>query len=517
MIPSSHNEVNRFQRAFAALPQEARDLVDADTLDSILGAAARIADDVLAPLDEGADRQGCRVENGRVKTPAGYREAFAAVTEGGWIGLDQPEDYGGSALPILLRAITTALFDRAGLAFGMSTGATISGAALLAEHAPADVAQDWIPALIAGERTTTICISESDAGSDVGRMGTRAERDGDEWHIHGNKQWISFGDHDLTDRIGHCLLARTGDAPGGFGLSLFLVPSTFEDGSRNAISLIRIEEKLGLHGSPTCALSFDGARATLLGTPARGLSQLFTMISVMRLQVACQGLACAARATEISEDYAAERLQGGDPKAPPVAISSHPDVQRQLRWMRGQTEALRAVVMQLASSMDAGKTDPHAAALAQLLLPLAKSHGSEIGFDVTNAGIQVLGGAGYTRDWPLEQALRDIRVAAIYEGTTGMQAIDFVERRLIREPQGFDAFVVVASGPLVDRFVALVAELRAAAPSNRLAAADAVLRAGWLAVVDWLGPRLPEDAGAVTEDMADLFTLHEARARRALK
>lgn len=518
MIPTSHNEIARFRAAFDAMPHEERPEIDAETLDSILDAAGRIADEVLAPLDETADRPGCTVENGRVLTPTGYRQAWQAMAEGGWLGLDQPEAYGGSALPLTLKAMTIALFDRAGLAFGMACGATVSASFLLAEHAPEDVANDWIPALISGERAATICISESDAGSDVGRMRTRAVKDGDTWRIHGNKQWISFGDHDLAPRIGHCLLARTGDAPGGRGLSLFLVPSTLDDGAPNGISLIRIEEKLGLHGSPTCALSFEGSQALLLGTPERGLPQLFTMISMMRLQVACQGLATAARATEIAENYAAERLQGGDPAQPPVPIVSHPDVQRQLAAMRSRTEFLRAVILQLTAFLDRAGSDEEAAALAQFLLPLAKAHGAETGFDVANAGIQVLGGAGYTREWPLEQSLRDIRVAAIYEGTTGMQGIDFLERRLIRDTRGYDAFRQRAgNGPVAQAFFALVDEVRAADPQKRLAAADSVLRAGWLAVTEWLGPRLPADATHALEDAEDLFALHASRARRVLK
>jgi len=516
MIPSSQAEIARLRAAFSALPEAERPTIDSDMLASILDAAGRLADEGLAPLDTRADRQGCRIEDGRVLTPPGYPAAWRAMAEGGWLGLDQPEEFGGSALPVTLRAMTTTLFDRAGLAFGMACGATASACVLLSEHAPDDVAADWIPALVTGERAATICISEVGAGSDLGRMRSRATPDGDDWRIHGAKQWISFGDHDLAPRIGHCLLARTSDAPGTRGLSLFLVPSHLEDGTPNAISLIGIEDKLGLHGSPTCALSFEGSKAILLGTPGRGLPQLFTMITMMRLQVACQGLAAAARATEIAEGYAAERRQGGDPALPPVAIDNHPDIRRQLGVMRSRTEGLRAVILQLTACLDRAETDPEAAALAQFLLPLAKAIGAETGFDVANAAIQILGGAGYTRDWPVEQTLRDIRVAAIYEGTTGMQALDFTERRLVREPAGLDAFLSRAAGPIATAFAALADEVRAAPPAHRQAAADAVLRAGWLAVTEWLGPRLPDGARDCLDDAPDLFALHASRARRAL-
>lgn len=517
MIPSSHAEIARFRAAFAAMPDAARPEIDAELLDSILDAAGRLADEVIAPLDAVADRDGCRIENGRVTTPEGYKAAWAAMAEGGWLGLDQPESYGGSALPIVLKAMTTTLFDRACPGFGMVCGATVSASVLLDEHAPEAVAADWIPALIAGTRAATICISEADAGSDVGRMRTRATQDGTDWRITGTKQWISYGDHDLTPRIGHCLLARTGDAPGGRGLSLFLVPSTLDDGTPNGISLIRIEEKLGLHGSPTCALSFEGSRGILLGAPERGLPQLFTMISMMRLQVACQGLAAATRATEIAERYASERLQGGDPAQPAVAIATHPDVKRQLAEMRGKTELLRACLLQLAALMDRAANDDGAQAFAQFLLPLAKAHGAETGFDVANAGIQVLGGAGYTKDWPLEQTLRDIRVAAIYEGTTGMQGIDFLERRLIRDPRGYEQFRAGATGPVAQAFHALLEEVRPAPAEIRLAVADAMLRAGWCAVCEWLAPRLPSDAAQIAGDLEDSFALHAARVRRGLR
>lgn len=517
MITNSHAEIARFREAFLAMPEDERPSLDLETIDSVLDAAGRLADEVLAPLDTVADTQGCRVVDGHVIAPDGFRAALDAVAEGGWVGLILPEIYGGSELPIALKAMTFGLFDRASHAFNMITGSAISAAVLLHEHAPKEVAMDWIPALIDGTRTATICISESDAGSDVGRMRTRAEKDGDTWRIYGNKQWISYGDHDLVDRIGHCLLARTSDAPGGRGLSLFLVPNKKDDGADNGISLIRIEEKVGLHGSPTCALSFDGSEAIMLGTPERGLPQLFTMISMMRLQVACQGFAAAARCTEIAENYAAERLQGGDPKLPPVAINTHPDVKRQLAVMRGKTEVMRAVLLQLTTYLERASEDEDAGALAQFLLPLAKAHGAETGFDVANAAIQVLGGAGFTKEWPVEQTLRDVRVTSIYEGTTGMQAMDLLERRLMRDTRGYEAFQTRATGPVATAFYELVKEVCAAPTEHRLAAADAVLRAAWCAITEWMGPRLPADAQYVIEDCADQFALYAARARRALK
>ncbi|MBF9034381.1 acyl-CoA dehydrogenase [Rhodobacterales bacterium HKCCE2091] len=517
-MPSAAPEGDRLLAALEATPGwhrllELRPEIDRDVAAGVLDAAARLADDVLAPLDRPADIEGCRVEAGRVRTPSGYAAAWSAMAEGGWLGVDLPEERGGSGLPIAIQACTEVLFDRACPAFGMAGGASRSAAILLQEHAPDDVAEDWVPAIVSGERTATICISEPDAGSDVGRIRTRAERAGDVWRITGQKQWISFGDHDITDTIGHCLLARSGDQPGGRGLSLFLVPNRRADGSDNGISVIRIEEKLGLHGSPTCALAFEVSEAHLLGTAERGLPQLFTMIAMMRLQTGCQGLGTAVRARDIAEGYAAERRQGGRPDAPPVIIDTHPDVIRQLGVLRGMTGVLRAAVIELALAMDLGHIEPGGdhGDWAAFLLPLVKNFGAETGFQAASAGIQVLGGAGYTQEWPLEQSLRDSRVFAIYEGTTGMQGIDFLERRLVREPAAFEAFMARAKGPLARRLAALGEALRGADAGDRLAVADDWLRAGWLALTEYLAPRLTEDeARPAIAQISERFAVHEA-------
>ncbi|MBX9458141.1 MAG: acyl-CoA dehydrogenase family protein [Rhizobium sp.] len=488
---------------------------DDATVAAILREAGRFAETVLHLLDRPADRQGCRVEAGRVRTPDGFAAAYAKLGAAGWIGTDVAETLGGLGLPLVLHTACASMFERGCVSFMMAAGASRAACHLLAGAADSAVAAEWVPRLVAGEWAATICISEPDAGSDVGRLRTRAECIDGVWRISGQKCWISFGDHDMAARIGHCLLARTEDKPGTGGLSLFLVPNLI-DGQPNGITLDRIEEKMGLHGSPTCALTFQCAQATLIGEPGRGLAQLFAMIELMRLSTACQGLGVASSAVDIAKSYAAERRQGGPADRPPVPIAAHPDVRRQLDGMRRQTEILRAAVLELACAMDLARIEPDLdlrrehADLAGWMLPLIKNFGAQTGFDVANAAIQVLGGAGYTRDYPLEQHLRDSRIMTIYEGTTGMQALDFLTRRLWRdEGRGLRVFLRRSHAELdavqtdraglsasardeVASFRALsdvMMELRTDSESG-LGRADEYFTQGWRAVSAWLSIRV---------------------------
>ncbi|MFD1913742.1 acyl-CoA dehydrogenase family protein [Halodurantibacterium flavum] len=498
---------------------EAAGLDDA-TVTAILSEAAKFAEGVLAPLNPVADRTGCRLQDGRVATPPGYAGAWLRLGQDGWLSMDLAEGAGGQGLPLTLHAAAAPFFEGAAMAFMMLAGSTRAAAHLLTQTGGA-VAAEWVPRLASGDWTATICISEPDAGSDVGRIRTRAEEVEGGWRITGSKIWISFGDHDMADRIGHLLLARTGPASAGTrGLSLFLVPDRTDSGARNGITVTRIEEKMGLHGSPTCALSFAGSEGILLGEAGRGLPQLFRMIELMRLQTACQGLGIAQRALAIARSYASERLQGGPPDAPPVPLGSHPDVRRQLLAIAAPTAVLRALVLELSTLMDGDE------GLAGYLLPLAKNFGAETGFQAASGAMQVLGGAGYTREWPVEQLLRDARVIAIYEGTTGMQAQDFLIRRLIRDGgQTLGRFLDRARAgvaacrdeaardtatAVLDRFDALSRDLLAGAASPELAA-DGYLRAGWLAVTAWLACRLIE-AGSEREGR---FALHDLSERMA--
>jgi alkylation response protein AidB-like acyl-CoA dehydrogenase len=340
------------------------------------------------------------------------------------------------------------LFNRASAPFCMLAGSTRTAVPVIARAAPSDVATQWIPRLLSGEWSATICISEPDAGSDVGRIRTAACNSDGVWRVSGEKCWISYGDHDATARIGHMALARSTDGAGVRGLGLFLIPSTRDDGSDNGVRLRRIEEKLGLHCSPTCQIGFEEAEAVLLGQEGRGLQTLFEMMLLMRLSCGPQGTGVASAAFAAALGYAQDRRQGGAADKPPVPIVAHTDVQRQLLDMAASVELSRGLNLAAAAALDLGRLCPDKVEaarwmdLAQFLLPLVKDGAARTAFDVSSAAIQVLGGAGYTTEWPVERYLRDARVFSVFEGTTGMQALDILHRRVWRDNRaGLAAFL----------------------------------------------------------------------------
>ncbi|MBU6473463.1 MAG: acyl-CoA dehydrogenase family protein [Alphaproteobacteria bacterium] len=526
-IPAADTTVIAAQIALAPDLARLRDLLpEADlspeTVIAILDEAAKFSDRVLTPLNRVLDREGCHVENGRVRTASGHQQAWTDFAAAGWPSLDLPSAIGGQDMAMVMAAACQEIFDRGSIAFGMLTTNLRASVRLIAAHADAATKNEWLPRLVSGQWASTICISEPGAGSDAGRIRTRAVPNGDgSYAITGEKIWISYGDHDLAGRIGHCLLARIEGAPaGGAGLSLFLVPDwTADKGgarTRNAIALRRTEEKLGLHGSPTCALGFEGARGVLIGKEGRGLAQLFTMIAVMRLAVAAQGLALASGAADLALRYAEERRQGGPVNEPPVPIAAHADVQRQLLDMASRAEVLRGLVMALAVQVDLAAHEPdaearaNAQALSQWLLPVAKTLGGETAFGVASDAIQLFGGAGYVRDWPLEQSLRDARVFTIYEGTSGIQALDLLHRRLWRdEAKGLNVFLAKARADVerlhsacpgesctLMRVLDLLADAGrrltalAATPREAEAGATAFLQLAALAATGWIALRL---------------------------
>jgi len=479
----------------------ARGNLDLDDVSSILHEAARLAEEVIAPLNPIGDRTGATYANGKVQVPVEYRPAYQALAQGGWVGLEHDPDLGGQGLPLSLFVAVNQMFERASPAFMMAPGGTRAAARLLTEWADTSTRADWVPALLSGAAAATICISEPEAGSDVGRICTKATKGDDGWRVSGQKIWISFGDHDIVPRIGHCLLARTSDVPGTRGLSLFLVESG------PGVRTLRIEEKMGLHGSPTCALEFDDAPATLIGEEGRGLPQLFTMIRHMRLMVACQGLGTAQGCYAAARAHAEERRQGGDPKAPAVPIITHPDVRRQLADMETGIDLFRLALVQTAVAADLSASDPAMAQQCALLLPLVKNFGAELGFDTASRAILVFGGSGYTQDYPVEQALRDARTFAIYEGTTGMQAQDFLLRQCLAEDgAGLDALLTTAldetstlpdAHAVIDAFRSVFeAEIKTATRAAHLAMAEPVLRAAWIAVQAWMSARIPDSPSA---------------------
>ena len=463
-----------------------------DTCMAVLDGADKYARDILEPLNAAMDSAGCLLVDGRVATAPGHTTAWQSYVEAGWPTLEAAEEHGGQGLPAILAFAAQELFDRACPAFGMLPVPQRSAFRLIDVYGTEEMRAAWMPRLTSGEWGATICVSEVGAGSDLARASTRAvPNDDGSWSVTGEKCWISYGDHDLTDQIGHIVLAQTIDADGKRRPSLFLVPAVLLDGSRNAVAVRRLEHKLGLHGSPTCALGFEEAVGWLLGEAGRGLAQLFVMIANMRLAVGAMGLGIASAAADVALAYAAERKQGGKPE--PVTINQHADVQLQLLDALTPPTLLRGLLFAAANANDlASQGDAEAAALAAWLLPIVKTTGGEVAFNVADAAIQVLGGAGYTNEWPLEQALRDARVLTIFEGATGIQAMDLTHRRLLADDSSYQTFLTLAARHGDTRLNACIAELEAAAdwlkahPESADGGATAFLHLAALAALSWI-------------------------------
>lgn len=391
---------------------------DRDTAAEIIGHFAAFAEGVIAPLDEAGDQQGCRLENGRVRMPDGFGAAYAQLAEGGWQGLRIPEDHGGMGLDAMIGAGVSEIFSGANHALQMVTNLVPGASEVILHFGSDDQKSRHIPGLASGEVLATMALTEPGAGSDLSAIRTRATPDGDGWKIEGEKIFISGGDQDMSARILHLVLARTGPADSGVcGLSLFLCPSDIE-GARNAVSVTRIEEKMGLHASPTCQLAFDGARAELIGEEGGGLKAMFTMMNHARLDVALQGVAHAARAADIARRYAAERKQGKGPDGQPVTIDQHADVARMIAECDRQARAGRHLCHLTQAAIERGD----AGDFVEFMTPICKYACTEGGTRAADLAIQVLGGYGYLREYRAEQNWRDARICAIYEGTNGIHA-----------------------------------------------------------------------------------------------
>lgn len=433
------NHVIDWQQIFD-LPKFAH--VDVDLASAVLTEAAKFVTEVVEPINKIGDEQGSVLIDGQVRTADGFKDAYKHFAEGGWAGLDLPEQYGGQDLPLTVQLAFADMLNGACLSFSMLPIMLRAASCLLIEHGESQLVDKIVPKLATGEWGASICITEPQAGSDVGRIRSVAhvQEDGG-YRLSGNKIFISYGDHDLTSQIIHMVLARTSDAPSGTqGISLFVVPKlSFETGESNGVSVSRLEKKMGLKASPTCAMNFDEAVAYRIGPEHRGLQCMFTMVNLMRLEVSIQGPAVASASIDKALRYAEERAQGGSPDQPALAIIEHADIRRMLLSMRSRTEAMRALVYETAFYLDMSRhaqTETEAMEarrLAEFLLPVCKAYGSETGFEVANMAIQILGGHGYVSDAGVEQHVRDVRVAAIYEGSNGIQALDLVSRKLIKD------------------------------------------------------------------------------------
>jgi acyl-CoA dehydrogenase len=423
------------------------DLAD-DVVEAVLAEAGKFATDILAPLNAIGDRDGARFEDGVVTTAPGWKEAYRAWAQAGWNALAAPAQWGGQDLPHALNAACIEMWNSAAMAFGLGPFLTMAAVDALAAHGSDELKRAYLPKLVSGEWMGSMQLTEPQAGSDVGALRTKAERAADgSYRITGQKIFITYGEHDLTDNIIHMVLARLPDAPPGTkGISLFLIPKFLlnADGSlgqRNDARAHSIEHKLGIHASPTCTMVYGdhgGATGFLVGEENRGMACMFTMMNQARLSVALQGVAIAERATQQALAYARERKQGHTTgvESGSSPIIAHPDVKRMLLTMRALTRAARALCYATAVALDRAQRSPDEAARkaaherASLLTPVAKAFSTDIGSEVASLGVQVHGGMGYIEETGAAQHYRDARIAAIYEGTNGIQAIDLVTRKL---------------------------------------------------------------------------------------
>ena len=468
---------------------------DLEIVDAVLAGAAAIAEGEFAPLNRIGDEQKAQWKDGTVTMPPGFKAAWSAFVDGGWMGLSAPAEAGGQGLPLALSAALMEDLNGANLAFALLPMLSLGAVEALERHGSEELKRDYMPKIVSGEWPATMNLTEPQAGSDVGALKTRAEANGDgSYRITGTKIFITFGEHDLADNIIHLVLARTAGAPEGTrGISLFLVPKILSDGSRNDLRCVSIEHKLGIHASPTCVMSFGdngGATGWLVGPEMAGMRAMFTMMNNARLNVGLQGVGIAEAATQRAVAYALDRRQSGR------AIADHPDVRRMLLRMRSLTMGARSLIYYAFGQADRGNRGDEAAALrADVLTPLAKAWGTDVGCEVASLGIQVHGGMGYVEETGAAQHLRDARIAPIYEGTNGIQAADLVGRKLgLDGGAAFDLLLADIRAEAADpRIIALAdaveiaaATFRQAPPDDRLAGSYpfltmcSVLVAGWL-------------------------------------
>ncbi len=478
----------------------------AETRAAVLDEVGRLASGVLAPLNRTGDKHPARLENGVVRTPPGFPEAYRKIVEGGWIGMAASPEHGGMGLPLTLGSCMGEMFAGANLALSLCPLLSQGQIEALEAHASDELKALYLPKLVSGEWTGTMNLTEPQAGSDVGALSTRAEPQGDgTCRITGQKIYISWGDHDVAENVVHLVLAKLPDAAAGTrGVSLFLVPKFIPDeqgrpGVANRLKPVSLEHKLGLHGSPTCVMAYEGATGWMVGQENGGMAAMFTMMNNARLGVGLEGLGIAEAAYQHALAYARDRVQGKTADGS-NSILGHADVRRMLMRMRSLTDAARAICLDTALSLDMARATSGAdakawAARAAFLTPIAKAFGTDVGNEVAQRGIQVHGGMGFIEETGAAQFARDVRVTTIYEGTNGIQAMDLVGRKL-------------ADGGEAAR--ALLAEVRAGAKASGDAAMGAQLGAAADALeqaTDWMLAAEPNDRFAGSADYLRAWAL----------
>jgi len=493
------HDVYRFAEHYAAHGHEE---IGADLIDPVLDEAARFCENVLDPTRVDGDEIGTKLVDGKVVTPPSYKGAFQALRDGQWIGICSNPEYGGQGLPHSLGMVFHDLAESANQPFCAIFTLAQGAMRAIEAHASDELKQTWLPNMVSGQWTGSMCLTESHAGSDLGLLRTRAEADADgTYRITGEKIFITWADHDLAENVVHLVLAKLPDAPKGpKGISLFLVPKFLLDdqgqpATRNAVTVAKLEEKMGLKSSPTCVLNFDGATGWLVGEPHNGLAAMFTMMNAARLDVAFEGLSLGQLSHQGAVEYARERLQMRAPEgarypdkaADPIIV--HPDVRRMLMTQKALVEGCRALgyftAMQLDLALDG---DAEGAELMALLTPICKGFFTERGSEITDLGVQCFGGHGYIREHGMEQLSRDVRITRIYEGTNGIQAIDLMRRKVM--------------GSKRRSLDLLLARLRAFCEQYRdhalaaLVQRVAAITEEWSSLTDELMQRAEQDAGA---------------------
>jgi butyryl-CoA dehydrogenase len=488
-----------------------------DLIDPVLEEAAKVCEEVLHPLNRSGDEEGCTWENGTVRTPKGFKEAYKLFCDAGWTGLACDPDFGGQGMPQMINTLVSEMICATNLSFGMYPGLSHGCYTALHAHGSDELKQAYLPKLVDGSWAGTMCLTEPHCGTDLGLCRTKAVPQADgSYKITGTKIFISAGEHDMTDNIIHLVLARLPDAPKGIkGISLFLVPKFMPDGTRNPAACGSIEHKMGIKASATCVMNFDDATGWLVGEPGKGMRAMFTMMNEERLAVGIQGLGLAEASYQGAVAYARDRLQGrslSGIKAPDKAadpIIHHPDVRRMLLTIRATTEGSRALGAWVAHQLDVAEHGveeserQNAHDFVALMTPIVKALFTDLAFEATNHGVQVFGGHGYIREHGMEQLVRDCRIAQIYEGANGIQALDLVGRKM---PAHAGRYLRQFFHPVGD-FIAQYAEDDDLAPFVQPLAKAFVRLQQATGQIARLGLGKPEEAGAAASDYLRLFGL----------